>query len=35
MRRHPKRSQAFYLAQALALVAGCMVVTEIVLRIVL
>jgi hypothetical protein len=35
MRHYSKRSQAFYLAQALALVAGCMVVAEIVLRIVL
>ena len=35
MRRNPKRSQAIYVAQALALVAGCAVVAEIVLRIVL
>ncbi|MDH6185320.1 hypothetical protein H4V98_002704 [Polaromonas sp. CG_23.6] len=33
MRHYPKRSQAIYVAQALALVAGCVVVAEIVLRI--
>lgn len=35
MHRHSKRSQVIYVVQALAMVAGCAVVVEIVLRIVL